>query len=385
MRQTFLKKMTLQSSVLAASTDYAVAGNQLPTKTADGRYIYNRGFLVEMDATIAFTANPGAVGHNAIIKRAQWGTGNQLRYALSGNALRAFEVMEGGKRSQLEAIQTATTHPRFISFYIPNGPAKFFNPDDFDIANANLQDAEFKITTGALLDLSSDATALSGTIRVWAVQTVKDTLDGGVFYERREEAVASGVPLQGRCLLACIGLAHPTYAGVQNGEFGQLTVETGNWNIVDGVDASTIARLHNYQWTPGELDSMTGEPRDNTYDINQREVNLASPTALAANVARFQPVLLLSPAQKMTQLLGQVPANFNVKWTGTADSTTLRLVGRFLPVDDSKVGEQARTAARILGATPVLHTAKVKTATGGKAGPAAAFMRRSVKVVGKTG
>lgn len=382
MRQTFLKKIV--SGNLAASTDYVAPGNLLPLKTADGRIIYHRGWLVEMDATLSFTAQPGEVGHNNLIKRAQWGTGNQLRYALTGNGIRAFEVLEGGKHAQMEAVQTASTHPRFVSFFVPNGPFTSPDPDAYDLCCANLQDSEFRVTSGALLDVSSDCTAMSGTVRIWAVLSLSDdTIDAGVFYERREEAVASGTVLQGQCLLASVGLAEAAYAGISAGDFSSLTIETGSWNIVDSVDASTMARLFNYQNRPGQLDAIAGEPRDGTYDVNQRTVNLASPTAIAAQSANLQPVLLWHPQMHMDGLLGRVPANFNVKWSGTAGATSIRLVSRFLPVTNDKAAEHQANAARVLGKTVVRTTSAVKSVAGVTPKATAMFATRTIKTLGR--
>lgn len=387
MRQTFLKKISASGTTLAASTDFVAPGNLLPTKTADGRVIYHRGWIVEVDATITFTTNPGEVGHNALIKRAQWGTGNQLRYALSGNAIRAFEVLEGGKRKQTPAIQTASASARFVSFYIPNGPHSAANQDDFDIACANLTDAEFRVTTGALLDLSVDTTVLTGTLRMWAVLAVDDTLDAGVFYERREETLGSGAVLQGQCLLACVGVAEPAYGAFTAGDFSTFTIETGTWNIVDSVDASTLAKLHNYQFAPGEIDALTGEPRGAT-DVNQRAVNLTSPTALAAQGAttadfHVQPILVWQPGQDLTGLLGRVAANCNVKWSGTVGANAIRLLSRFLPVTDQRVKQDVDQAARVLGKTALSKTLRVRAKTGKMVGPHAVFMRRGAVAVGR--
>lgn len=374
---------TITEATISANATVRAAGKDLPLMYGD-RLLYHRGWLIEIDLTPTFTTNPGVVGHNNLLSLVKFRMNGQDRYALSGNAIRMFERHEnGGKHAVTEAIQTASASSRVWARYIPNGPRFFANENDFSICNALLTDAELNVKLGALLDISGDTTVITGTIRLIAVMEAKDDIDIAPWFERREETVSTGQTLEGECLLAEVALCNSSaYGAITAGGFGSLTLETGLGNVVDATDARILNRGYQHLWCPGQVDASQGDAYSAT-DVNQRQVNLASPTALAVQTADLQTVLHYGPRQKIAGLPAYVRSNFKVKWAGT-NTSAVRLVGRFLPIEDTKVGEMVETAARVLGKSVVPRSSHVKTIskkTG--AGPFYRFFRRTTKTVKK--
>ena len=381
MRQTFPK--TITSDAFVAGNTLRAKGRDLPLKMGD-RLVYHRGWLIEVDLDPTFTTNPGIVGHNNALSKINWKWGGQERYSLSGNGARMFERHEQGKHSAAEAIQTTSTNNRYFARYIPNGPRNFACPDDFDTCAGNLGDAELEVKLGALLDISADTTAAGGTVRLTAILTLADDIHIAPWFERREETAGSGVTLEGECLLAEVFLCNSTtYDAIAAADFSGVKLETGLMNVPDGEDAELLTRKYQQEWAVGQLDSIQGEPRDATFDVNQRQVNLVTPTAIAVQSADLQTVLSYNPGQKITGLMAYVRKNFKVSWTGANGAATVRLVGRFLPLEDEAVGKMAEEASRVCGVTVITDSARVKTVSRGNPGPMSRFMRRTVKVVRK--
>lgn len=381
MRSTFTKTITTGDFVAGATL--RAKGRDLPLKMGD-RLVYHRGWLVKVDLDPTFTAHPGVVGHNKALNNLSWKWGGQERYSLSGNGARMFERHEqGGKHSSVEAIQTVSASNRYFSRYIPNGPRNFANEDDFDTCVGNLQDAEFVCKLGALLDISADTTAAGGTVELIAVLTLSDDIHVAPWFERREETAGSGATLEGECLLAEVFLCDSVdYGAITAADYTALKVETGLFNVIDGEPAETLTEKYRQEWAIGQIDAIQGEPASST-DVNQRQVNLASPTAVAAQTADLQTVLSFGPGAKITGLPGYVRKNFKVSWTGAGAGTTVRCVGRFLPIDDSQVGRMVEEAARVCGVTPIPGQSRVKTLSRGNPGPMSRFMRRTTKVLRK--
>jgi len=355
-------------------------------KRIDGRIAYLQRVTLRSILTVSFTAQPGVVGHNNLFKKITFAPfgGSQVRASLSGNALRMFERLENGKAKVGEAIQTTTGSPRHFSRVIEMGPANAANPEEFAICCAGMVDGTLEVEFGALTDISADTTAMSGTVQVIAEYIVRDNeLVVGPTYERREDFVAMGEILTGEQLLMTLGLVNSSsYDALAAGDIANVTLETGRFNPINSVPAEALTACFNHDFAPGEIGAIQGEPEDAT-DVHQRQVNLASPTAIAAQTADLQPIWWSGKDSYITKAGVYCPNQFKLLWSGSQTSTgTGRLTGRALPLEASEVQRVVDTACRELGIVTGAPTVKTLSKEPFK-GPA--WLRRFMPHYAKAG
>lgn len=360
-----------------------IRGRDLPA-TVFGRIAHLKAIHFEFDLDPTYTAVPTVVGHNNVINRLEFFDGQQVRFTGSLNALRMFERLENGGNRVMEAVTgNASTNNRYWSRMLYMGPPGFAgSPSDFVYPCAALENAEIRVNWGALTDISSDTTAATCSVRVTAVLVLLDEVRIPPFYERTETTLAGAdTPITGRALYAYIGLCNSsTYDAFAAGDIATVTVDTGQGQLVPATDARALSKLYNQEHGRGSLDGLAGDPNNATYDVNDRIVNLGTPTALAAQAFDLQPVVWCPPGTRITKVAGAVESSLRLRWSGANGSGTMALVGRILAQPPTAVAAIAERARRVLGAQG--GNIKVKTLSKDSYnGPAVEFMPYSYKLV----
>lgn len=316
----------------------------------DGRPAYLRRLYFRAIFTPTFTAHPGVTGHNNLFKRitvSPFG-GSKIRAQLSGNDLRMFERLENGRHVMGEAIQTASASPRHFVRTFGFGPLNALNEDEFAVPAAGMKDGSVEVLLGALTDISADTTAMAGTIQLVAEYITRDgELTLGPVYERRSDAITKGDVLVDEMLLCSLALGDSSaWGAIAAGDFADLTVDVGRYYPLNAVPSEALTAAFNATFKPGMIDGLIGEPEDST-DVHQRQTNLASPTAIAAQTADLQVALFGEPYQKLTKM-GIYCPQAKTTWSGS-QSTAQRLVGRVLPQDPNEAQRVLQMTAKNLG------------------------------------
>ena len=357
----------------------------LPVRV-DRRLFVLDAVLVEFDlADVDFTTEPGVVGMNNAIRRARLAGGAVARFNIGGNACRMFERLEEGTAATIENLAHATNNGRYFTRLFPIGPRNFAKPTDFGLPTCVAQDHDFEIELGAAADVSADLTSFTGNVNVYAVYHLADQLTLPPFYERREDTVANGENVLGESLVATLGLCNSTsYDAIGAGDFGAITFESGYFSPVDGSDAEVITRAFNQIHARGEIGGIQGEPRDASDDVNHRRVNLASATALAAQVADLQPVLWTAPGQKISKLSVMTTNGAKLSWSGSQGGNgNVRLLGRILKQTPQAMEDMIRAAAQVgvrVAGSPFIPTISKQPYKGPLHAPEGGFMPVAYKL-----
>jgi hypothetical protein len=371
----------LASFSIAASAPFTVKLRDLATQM-DGRIAHLAGFLIEVALTATYTTTPTQVGLQKLLSNIEFFDGRQVRFRGNGNDLRQFERLENGTviGGDAKVAASMSTNPRYFSRFLSMGPAKFQgNPSDYVIPTCLLSNGELRLQCGALLDLSADTTAMSGTIIVTALLVPLDEIRLPPFYERQTYTLTSDDRLGGKGLYAFLGASKSTsYDAFAAGEVGSVLVETGTFPIVPTVNGSLLGRAFNASMFNGPIGGVQAEPINATHDTNQREPDYSGVTALLAGIANLQPYLWCEPGCRISKIAARVDNSMRIKTSGTV-TTGLRMhVGRFLPQGPDVIDAMQAEAERQLNVRGKL---KIKTLSKGEyQGPYAAYMPWSVKV-----
>jgi len=372
----------LPSQTFAAGGQSVVRMRDLPLQLY-GRITHLAALHLEVTLTPAYTTAPTVVGHNALFNRLEFFDGQQVRFSGDGNALRQFERLENGGNRVMEALtNVGTGNPRYFSRTLYLGPPNFAGaPTDFVMPVCALENGELRIKWGALTDLSADCTAATATVRVTAVLVLLDEIRVPPFYERQVYTLGSNdSPIAGRGLYAFVAACNSSsYDAFAAADLANVTIDTGLGQAVPGTDARVLAKLYNQQYGKGSLDGIAGDPNNATYDVNDRIVNLGTPTAFAAQALDLAPLLWCVPGQYLSKIQAQVESSMRLRWSGSNGAGTIALVGRFLAQPPGAVGSIAERARRALGASG--GRIKIKTLSKEDySGPFVEFMPWALKV-----
>lgn len=369
----------LPSLTYAAGGRSVVRLRELPFEHM-GRLVHVVGFHFEIEVDATWTTEPDHVGYNALLSRVELFDGQNVRFSGNGNDMRHFERLECGKLLVPDPIETTTsTNLAYLERTLYLGPPKMAGfPTDFCFPAAALENGELRIQWGALTDLSADTTANTTTVYVTAICVLLDEIRVPPFYERQVYSLSGAdSPIPGQCLAAFGSLANSNaYGAITAGDFNTVTVTTSAGDLVPGMDASTLWKLHQVEMEAGQIGGCAGEPRDGTYDVNTRTVNPDTPTALLAQILDQNPIFWVPPGGRISKLPGIVSSSMRLRWTGANGSGTILHLGRFLAQAPEEVARIAERAARRLNKRGQL---KLKMLQDGRPGPFVPFLPYAYK------
>lgn len=344
-----------------------------------GRIAHLVGFHFEAEVDLTWTTEPTYVGYNFLFKQVELNDGQNVRFLGNGNDLRHFERLENGRIIQADALETTTsTNLAYLTRTLPLGPRRMAGaPTDFAFPCAALENGYLNISWGALTDISADCTAGTGTVYVTAIMVVMDELRIPSFVERRQYSLGGADnPIAGESLWAYASLANSSsYDAFAAGDLASVFIDTGNFLVVQGVNASTLWKVHNAEMGVGPIEAVAGQPRDATYDVSNRMVNPDTPTALQAMPFDQNPILWVNPGGRISKIPSIVPSQGRIKWTGTQTTAgTIAHVTRILPQPETAVARIGAAAANRLGAQGFTGLADPKPLQGGEVGPFLPYM-----------
>jgi hypothetical protein len=298
----------------------------------------------------AYTTAPTTVGINAAIANISIKDGQREWFPMggSGNMLRAFERLESGRPYIPEGLLGGGTgNPRYTRrrFYW-NPPKMNGQPADgaYNLPFLSSIGGGVFLQCGALTDISADCTACTGTVYVFAnVARFFNKLVFPAYYPRYLQPLNSGQALTKKALYGGIALLNSTsFDAFAAGDVGNVTLDNGGDVYLQTASSQALTAAHNADMDRGQIDSINGDPANATYDVNQRRVNLTTPTALEAQALDLQAIQWTPPGVLLTKL-GYVPQQLTITVSGS-NSGTQQLLGRFEEVPASDRASQLSTA-----------------------------------------
>lgn len=314
------------------------------------------GFVLEADLDPTFTAVPAVIGANNSLARIAFYDGSDMLFDGQGNDLRMFESLEQGYSIQGEVINQTSTNNRYWSRFLPAGPlALAGSPSDYMIPCAELaQGGKLSITPSVLTDISADTTAATLVVHVYAILAPSgNELRVGPKYQRLVRANAGATTnISDEALYAYIGFVEAAYAAISAADLSKVTVSTTKrGRYVDAVDAEGLRHAFNIDAAPGMLGAIVGEPRDGSLDVAPRIVNVASPTAIAAQAHALQPIVWSPRGCRLSKLRvrNDQDDTLSITYSGAQAAAGSYLLGRFLPHTQHGVQNRVKKAANVLG------------------------------------
>jgi hypothetical protein len=307
---------------------------QLP-KQVFGRISHIRRFIFDVVLTPTFTAVPTTVGNNALVNRVDFHDGRIMRWAGGFNTMRAHErLCTGNIRVPDADTDPASTNSRYYRRVLHVGPPNMAGGlSDFQIPTGVVDSGYLALTFGALTDISSDTTACTATIKVAVELELMDEIRVPPAYVFQViPANSATVPIPGRALYCSLSLFKSTaYGAWSAGDLANIRLDMGQGDVVPSIPAQLLTAAFNDDMARGDW-TFGGEPSA-ANDDNNKQVNHASPTALAAGSQDLQMVWWSRQGQKLTKL--QLAESFaTLYWSGTATSALVN-IGRILPQSPS--------------------------------------------------
>lgn len=304
---------------------------------------------IELDLDPTYTTVPTNVQHNSALNALSIWDGQRewLPTSCDLNLLRATERMENGNIVGQDAILgNGSTNNRYIRrrFYW-NPPSLYGQPADGAYNTAFLSKAGMvRMNCSPLTAISADCTAATGKVRVFCnLVPYFDKLIFPAHFVRRLEGVTNGQIFTQNALYAWIAfLNSSSYDAFAAGDIGQVSLTFAD-QVLKAVDAQALTASFNADFKKSLIEGVAGEPRDATYDVNARQVNLTTPTAFSAQTADLQPVAWAPPGCKLTKLRYYAPTQMQVNFSGS-NSGTQMISGRYQPVEAADRLQQVQTA-----------------------------------------
>lgn len=353
MRNFQLKMHRLPGKTYEAGGTFSIPLDDLPTRW-NTRKLHLIGISFECNVDATYTAAPTVIGYNNLVKTLQINDGRGQRASFPGgfNDLRFFERLENGGLPYADVTTAnASTNDVWFSRYWSVGPRRMHgSPGDFMIPTAALLNGSIDGTWGALTDFSADTTAATGSIYVVAHLAVMDDLIVSPFYERKRLAITNETSIAGPATYAFLALANSTsFDAFAAGDIGDVSLRTSDGELVPSIPAEVLARAYNIEFGNGSIGGLRGEPRNATYDIQERIVNAGTPTALMAQAFDLQPILWAPPGTRLTKLIARTETNLAMTTSGSQTTGTIAYMGRFTQQTPQQVGHIMDEAARELG------------------------------------
>ncbi len=348
-----------------------------------GRLVHLAAITWEVDVDATYTAVPTTIGINNAVTNMRISDGSNILFEGGFNYLRIFEILEN--RGQLvhpdPDVTTSTNNGYYARTWFAGPPRFAGSPADFLLAAAGLENGQIDYTFGALTDFSSDTTAATVAIRATAHLVLLDEIRVSPVYERRSwTAGAADINLTGRALYPYMAMLNSSAVdAIGSGDFGALSVDTGQGNLINAVDAEILTRMFHAENLTGHFTPVQGEPRAAT-DDNPKVVNYATPTALAAATASIQPVLWCPDSCRISKVVAEADSVLRLRWNGS-QATGVILTSRILEQSEPTVGAKLGKALGRLSLRPNGNASKIKTLEKGQyRGPRVAYMPYTFKV-----
>lgn len=337
-----------QTLAAAAASRTVKLSEKLPEKSFREHIPHAVGLFIECDLDPTFTTAPTELGIVAALDFIRLRADNgRVMIDLQGEDIRALEAYEGGGLPYCPEPDgnSGSTNNFYFRRCISFAPAGFEgDPSDFALPLALLENAVLEIGYGALTDVSADTTA--GTLRT-LVHLVVIGLDEVRVPPKVEKRTWNGAGNQlqigDRALVtSLVMLDAATHAAISGGDFGALTLDDRRGNVYSGIDAETLGGLYHAMMGAGPLSLIQGEPRAAT-DDNAKVINEASPTALVAATASYNPVVFSPPGMRLSKV--EVESPLTLRWNGT-QATAYFISTRILPRSEDEARELAQRVFR---------------------------------------
>lgn len=345
-----------------------------------GRLAHLAGFEIEVSGTVTLSSGSitGVEMHNAI-SGIEFFDGMSNRFIGSLADLRVREYLELGYLPQNDTPATTTGQNIHVKRTLWVGPSQFSgSSSDFILPVAAMSGADLKMRFPGLTGLTANATAASLTIKTTALLSLMDgELRIPPAFEFTKLNAGSASPIvQGRSIYTHLAVAKASYAAISAGDYSAFSIDTGAGTSAT-IDAATLDSIFESLHGSGPVRTISGEPRSAT-DLAPRQLNNATPTALAASSATVQPVIFSQPGMKISKLIYTADSGLTVRWTGSQTSAVL-LYGRILAQSQTSAAGIAARALSKLGLT--MKGIKVKTLSkDAYNGPRGEFLPYAVKV-----
>lgn len=334
MKSLALKPITLPSVSFAAGSTAQSVFDHAP-KEEFGKPIHFAGITFDINVTshANTTAPTTQAALNNIVRRLEIrdGKGN-VRFQGNGfNAMRAKERLENGRElCPMPDFPAANAVSHWARHWAAFPQLMEGFPTDGLLSVAQMQGGAIDYTFGALTDYTADTTALVATITPTLWACVLDEVRIPPLYKWQEYAVTGqDFLVTGRQLVAYLGLLDSSaYGAITAADFGSISVQLGQGQLVNAVDAEVIGRMYQGIFGAGIIGGNQGEPRaatDDNIDIPDR---VGGQTDLAKQVADLQVVHAAAPGCRLSKLYEADP--LRVQWNGNQATGTVLALGSFV-------------------------------------------------------
>lgn len=365
----------LPVATFAAGSASAVDLSSIPAQLA-GRIAHVSGFkmLVTVTPTLAAgTVTPEEAQRFVRSLSVKDGTG---RVYFNGTlaSLRLQDALERGWLNNPEGDALATTEVGEFCREFNFAPAGMADPTDFVQPGALFRGGSINFGWGAITDVDAQVTALTGSIRCYAILELHDEVILGSLVERYESAINNGQAIGGEGLYTELALCNSSSLdAIAAGDFAEVKVQADGF-ARDGIHVADLEKMfHGDKNVPSGLTVIHGEPRTATDD----DPKMASGTALVAAPANISPIIWSQDGQLMSKLVYAAKPNLTIKWSGT-QAAGYMLATRILPRTAADVGK-AEALIKAALALP-LREMDVRTVKGSYAGPRRAYLALKAKV-----
>jgi hypothetical protein len=341
----------LPSQTFAAGGYTTILLGQLP-KQVFGRIPHVRRFIFDVTYTPTTTALPTVVGNNNLVNRLDFHDGRIMRWTAGFNSLRAHERISTGNIRVPDAdTDTASGTARYYRRVLHMGPPNMAGGlSDFMLPTGVLDAGYLGFTFGALTDLASDCTACTGTIKVAVELELMDEIRIPPSYNFQViNANSATVPIPGRALYCSLSAFKTTaYGNWTAGDLANIRLDFGQGDVVPSIPAEVLQAAYHDDFARGDW-TFNGD----TYaasDDNAKQVNHASPTAIAAAQNDLAMFWWTRDKQKLTKL--QLAESFaTLYWSGAATAALVN-VARILPQGPSVLTAYTNAALAAIKRSP---------------------------------
>lgn len=277
----------------------------------------------------------------------------------TGNMIRSFGRLQVGDSVLPESLLGAGTgNPKYMKFRIYLNPKTLIGqPADSAYAFAFLAagGGRIAVTCPALLDLSGDCTACTGqySVKIGYVNYFDKLVFPG-YHTWQMQAVASGQTFTQRALYTYLaGVKSTAFDAITAGFFGNVTLNFSGYLPLQTIPSTHLIAAFQADMQRAQF-GIAGEPINATYDVASRQVNLTTPTALAAQANDLTPWAWVPPGTRLSKLAYFAPTQFIPTFSG-APSGAQMLMGRFEPMTQTERGQQLATALSQLPGRAVMQ------------------------------
>ena len=259
---------------------------------------------------------------------------------LSGSEIRASEAYENAGRLLMPDpdLNSASTNNQYSYRFVSFAPLGF-RALPFALPTKLLDASVAEITYGSLTAWdATDPTAATCRTVIHALCVGLPHVNIPPKLERKSwPASGNQLELGDRALLLSMMLFDAsTQVAITAGDFATFTLNDRKGEVFSGIPAQTLTAAYYALAGMGQFGIVTGEPSSATED-NPKVVG-STPTALAAPVLGFQPLVFCAPGSEMDSV--EIEGPTRLRWSGT-QSTAHIVTTRALPRAEDEARELA--------------------------------------------